>query len=134
MSEILLDKSEQNKDAAKLLHDEELYCSSVHCSYYSCYQLMIHIIYNVLGYDEQQYTETEDIKSAGSHNFSMNIIRQEIINSSNSIGDFNDNFRVLKKYRMKADYQQIKILKADSVLVMQKSDNFKIILKNSFSL
>jgi uncharacterized protein (UPF0332 family) len=135
MSEILLNKSEQNKDAAQLLHDEHLYCSSVHCSYYSCYQLMIHIIYNVLGHDEERYSESDEIKNANSHNYTMNIIRQEIIKTnSNSIRNFNDYIKFLKNHRKKADYQQINILKAESILVIQKAENFKTILKNSFSL
>lgn len=135
MSDILLNKSEKNSDAATLLHGEELFCSSVHCSYYSCYQLMIHIIYNVLGYDEEEYSNTNELNNVGSHNYTINIIRQEIISKNNSLTrEFADNIRILKDFRKKADYKQVKILKADSNLVIQKSNSFKTILNNTFLL
>ncbi len=38
--------------AAQELNKLTYYCSSVHCSYYSCIQLMKHVIEHKLGYDD----------------------------------------------------------------------------------
>ena len=50
----LKQKSEFNFDAAKVLIDTNLYAPSVHCSYYSCFQLMKFALKDFCGinYDE----------------------------------------------------------------------------------
>jgi hypothetical protein len=50
----LKEKSEFNFDAARLLIDKYLFAPSIHCSYYSCFQLMKFTMKNYfnISYDE----------------------------------------------------------------------------------
>ena len=49
----LKNKSEINSDAAKLLHDKNYYAPSIHCSYYSCLQLMIYSLNSHFNFTEK---------------------------------------------------------------------------------
>lgn len=40
---VLIEKSDMNQEAAQLLHRKEMYAPAIHCSYYSCLQILKHI-------------------------------------------------------------------------------------------
>ncbi len=135
MSTILIEKSRTNEEAASLLHYEELFCSSVHCSYYSSFQLMLHILYEVLDEEEEEYSAREEVNDRGSHNYLFNTIRREIISSDGSrVRDFGFYMRKLKELRKIADYKQIKVLKQDSSNAKEYSNKFNIILNDIFAI
>ena len=69
----LKEKSEFNFDAAQLLIDNYLYAPSVHCSYYSCFQLMKFTMNNFfgIGYDELN-TRISVSTSGGTHSYVTN--------------------------------------------------------------
>lgn len=125
---ILLDKSQSNIEAAEILHNDEFYAPSVHCSYYSCIQLMRHVIFNKFGEDEIEFDERPEVKASGSHNFLISYLRDKIDNPVNS-RSFSENIRRLKNHRKRADYMQIKILEVDSEKALSLATNLNSLLK-----
>lgn len=102
----LKQKSEDNLKAALILHDSRLCNSSVHCSYYSCLQMMKHYLCNVsnISYDEQADCCGLDM---GTHKFIYNyflkiLFKKKIVHTD--FVTFNTNFTTLKLKREKADY------------------------------
>ena len=111
--DILLNKSKASLEASTLLHDEELYASSVHCSYYSTVQLMRHVLFNIFGEDENEFDNRKEVKSAGSHNYLINFFRNKITKPISG-RDFANGLRDLKELRKNADYKQKVILLSES--------------------
>lgn len=135
MSNIILSKSEENLEVANFLHDENFFCSSVHCSYYSSFQLMLYVLYEYYNYSEQDYYNTNEVNNAGSHNYLINLIRNEIRKiNKDSIRDFDNNIRDLKELRKNADYKQIKIFARDSSEAINKSEKIRGVITKTFSL
>ena len=126
---ILLDKSQSNIEAAELLHDEEFYAPSVHCSYYSCIQLMRHVIFNKFGEDEMEFDGRPEVQSNGSHNFLISYLRDKIDNPVNG-RSFSENIRRLKNHRINADYKQMNVLKGDSTTSLSLAKATRTILSN----
>ena len=105
MKSILKQKSEFNLDAGIKLINEYLYAPSVHCLYYSCFQLMKVIIHE---YDGIKY---EDFEKKDAHEF----VIHKIITHLNGIDkkeylEFNRIIKELKKLRTEADYDESEIL------------------------
>lgn len=98
-------KSEENIKAAELLIKERLYASSVHCSYYACFQLIIHVLLEKFNYDHV------DEGGRGSHNAVLNKFKSclEKIDSKRRAKWFTDDMYDLKKFRNRADYSDEKI-------------------------
>lgn len=135
MSNIILLKSNENIEVANFLHTESFFCSSVHCSYYSSYQLMLYVLYEYLNNSEEDYSSKNETNSAGSHNYLINLIRMEIRKiNKDYIRDFDDNIRDLKELRKNADYKQIKIIPKDSSVAIAKSEKIRSIIIKTFSL
>ena len=105
---ILIQKSEQNFSSAKVLIDNQMYNSSVHCSYYSCFQIVICIIgddYNYKEYQEWVRKKKENnSKKTGNHDFSIHKVC-ELIKYSEDVAGFNNGINQLKALRNKADYR-----------------------------
>ncbi len=123
---ILLDKSLSNIEAAELLHQEEMYASSVHCSYYSSIQLMRHLLFNKFGFDEMEFDGRPEIQDKGSHNYLINFIRNKLDPYASRA--YSSGISDLKKCRKEADYMQIKILEINSqkALDLAKNINSKL--------
>ena len=100
--EILLNKSVDNYEAAKLLVSNKFYNTSIHCAYYSCYQMMKHILLNVLMCPNELPNNNEN----DSHNKLINFFEKEI---SSKHRFFAKNIRELKKLRRIADYEEEEI-------------------------
>jgi uncharacterized protein (UPF0332 family) len=109
----LLQKSETNFQAAKLLNKNGLHSSVLHCNYYGCYQMLIHIWLNVFkntleelrgkrimisSSDGKEHLETE-------HAVLIRLIRLEIQKKQGDDRDFNKSIIWLKKERNSADYE-----------------------------
>jgi hypothetical protein len=133
MSE-LTDKSEINRDAAKRLYDIQYYCSTVHCAYYSCIQLMMHIILYELGWTESTLTTAiSNDKRTGSHEFYINLITKHLIDKKTNRDDrklFSEEIVNLKKLRTKSDYNNEKIGEPQGRYSISKAiDIYKILQK-----
>lgn len=58
-------KAEFNIDAAQLLIDKSLYAPSVHCSYYSCFQLMKYTMKEIFGITYDELAQRVSVKTTG---------------------------------------------------------------------
>ena len=127
MPELLI-KSTQNFSAASLLIQNELYASSVHCSYYSCLQKLKNVISraNNIEYDELESERRELNKKNPSRNLAtheflidkklMDLIRRER-KDHKLISEIND----IKLYRTKSDYENVAIGYSDAESVLSKT-------------
>lgn len=114
----LKEKSALNIKAALTLTNTADICStSVHCSYYSCYQLIIHFLETKLNLDKGQRKNQYDIyvkgvrdaggfKILGSHEYWI----QQFINDyrrkkSNEVPLIYTNLMQLRQARLEADYE-----------------------------
>tara|TARA_R110002050_G_scaffold300632_2_gene471100 strand:- start:1302 stop:1709 length:408 start_codon:yes stop_codon:yes gene_type:complete len=115
-------KSDFNIDAAERLIKEAYYAPSVHCSYYSCFQLLKYTINDFFGIDYE--TQAVNISTSGqkTHQYVVNYIAKEL---ENFIGfqesrDFKRKIKDLKQFRVESDYENLEI---DSI---KGNDAFKI--------
>lgn len=94
-------KSNENIKAANLLVNNKLFASSVHCAYYSCFQLSKYILDVFCGmpYNKQ------DIKTVDSHIYVIKTLDENLLKRSHiSHLDYLSNMNKLKRFRKKADY------------------------------
>jgi len=107
----LREKSEFNFDAAQLLIDNYLYAPSVHCSYYSCFQMMKYTMKNFFGisYDELN-TRISVSTSGGTHSYVTNFFNKEVKKKGISdYSDFSRKIKDLKEFRESSDYDDVEI-------------------------
>ncbi|MFW5701149.1 MAG: hypothetical protein ACOCWM_05605 [Cyclobacteriaceae bacterium] len=115
-------KSELNFAAAELLHNESYYPSVIHSAYYSCYQIMAHTWFHVLGKSEAELMATKTMNE-GSHEILINQMALLLIDKKKDYRTFNNSIGVLKKLRVKADYKDIEInysLSSQSIEISRK--------------
>ena len=108
-------KSIENIQAADLLIEKDLFASSIHCAYYSCFQLTKYTLktpYNI-PYDDQE------IKGSDSHNYVMNLMCNKLRakNIFYSV-DYKSWMNKLKKERKKSDYLNTIIIKEDAIFAL----------------
>lgn len=126
-------KSEIYQAAAKLLKKECHYPAVPHCAYYSCYLLIEHIWYNVMGKNQSDICINKN-KNEGSHEYLINQITSKIkehgrrFEISDSM-DFNRKINSLKKLRTRADYKDVSVDYKDSDNSIQLSEEIIPILK-----
>ena len=101
-------KSDVNQMAAALLQKNSHYASVVHCSYYSCLQLMKHIVINTLGISEQQI-ETDLEYKGGSHTYLINKITTYLQQERKDSRVFSSSITQLRRMRNTADYENIQV-------------------------
>ncbi|MDY0173940.1 MAG: hypothetical protein RBR62_01975 [Bacteroidales bacterium] len=107
----LKNKSEINIGAAQLLFDKHYFPSVPHPAYYSCLQLMKHIICKKI-YKDYDIQEAEiAIHGIGSHMYYINTIAEEIESKQNKrqASEFTRKIKELKALREKADYANTSI-------------------------
>jgi len=96
--------------AAELLHKNHLYPSVVHCSYYSSFQLMKHLLLGKMGKTEEDLKTANNNTTEGSHEVLINKIIAYLKNSTSADSrTFQSNIGQLKKLRKKADYESVQI-------------------------
>ncbi|MFA6400466.1 MAG: hypothetical protein WCX31_02405 [Salinivirgaceae bacterium] len=126
----LKNKSELNFAAAELLHKQSYYPSVIHCSYYSCIQLMKHIWLHKMNKTEQDLEMLTKSSTEGSHEVLINQTGGFMKNKSIDFRTFNNLMGQLKKLRVIADYKDVQIdntvsynsitLSKDSLLILKK--------------
>lgn len=132
----LLKKSEENRKAAlKLWSVEKWFAPSVHCAYYSCVQLMIHIIMTVGG--KKYETMESEIGSfrGGSHGYYIQQVQSLLVNSgkANKIKDFSQ-IKTLKTYRETSDYKPVEVTYDDSDKANSLAEKISKLLKAEFAI
>jgi hypothetical protein len=130
----LLNKSGFNLDSAEILIKETYFAPSVHCSYYSCVQKMLYIIYSQLGQTEQSLKNESDRSELGSHEFMISTITKAIRSKSGNMRVFNNEINQLKKLRRDSDYREIQISFDQGSQALKKAKEIQSILKESFKV
>lgn len=111
---IVKKKSQENLDSAKILIENKKYNSSVHCSYYACFQMSKYCLNknNVKSYDEQE----KETQQCDSHLYIITQVRQFLFLHQNSQQrktddiDYQQNIESIKRSRKKSDYNAKKII------------------------
>jgi uncharacterized protein (UPF0332 family) len=134
-------KSEQNLIAAGILIERGLYAPSVHCAYYSCFQLSKYALKVFAGIDyDQQEEELNHLKlkpstKFGSHEYVIFKLGNEINRcSKETYRIFSTNFKVLKSFRRKSDYLNEAITDEQSKESLRLSNELVQLLKSNCHL
>ncbi len=137
-------KSDRNIESSTLLLKKDFPSSSVHCSYYSNIQLMLHILQSDFKKTETTIENESKIGSKenkGFHNWIKTFFLTEIKNREHNLPeedklarDFSNMHGKLKRLRIQADYKNkiIPKTKATKALIIAKSIND--ILKKRFKI
>lgn len=108
----LKEKSEFNFASAQLLIDNYLYAPSVHCSYYSCFQLMKFTMNNFfdIGYDKLN-TRISVSTLGGTHSYVIHFFNNAVKEKNGYFDyrDFSRKLKDLKEFRESSDYDDVEI-------------------------
>lgn len=124
---ILENKSIENHAAGLILISQNLFSSSVHCSYYSCIQLMKYLLLLNEGKTEEELYLMQQTAKQNLHEFLINYFIQQLRENNvytvyrNSIGKLTQ----LKALRNDSDYKEIIIDETKARLASDLS--FKIL-------
>lgn len=134
-------KSEHNLLAAEILIKNGLHAPSVHCSYYSCFQLSKFALKEFVGIDyEEQDKELNQLKQnnkgkIGIHEFVIKRLGTEIKSYSNeAFLIYTNNIRLLKTFRIKSDYLDKHITDEQSKESLRLSSEIIQLLKSKWHL
>lgn len=106
-------KSEENFKATILLIDNNMYAASIHCAYYSCFQLSKYLLKNKCAIEYE--TQESNSKGIDSHSYIIRETSSKIDSISHlAYLDFNCHISKLKKLRKKADYSTEAISKTEA--------------------
>lgn len=125
----ILKKSKENLDAAQKLIDTGFYTSSVHCSYYSIFQIIKHILNHKFALD---YNTQDELEAYKSH---KNIYQALYDKESNPSfrRDFRLKFTFIKEQRRRADYENSDLFTPEeSITVKEASEILRNKLKSKF--
>jgi hypothetical protein len=133
---ILLEKSKSSIEASSLLKQEEHFASSIHCSYYSCIQLMRHILFNIHNEDEAYFDRSDKVKSKSSHEYLLNqvVLNLHKLGAKVDLNKFRNNFRDIKELRKNADYKQIRIFERECNIAYAGAKYINHALKDTYNL
>lgn len=134
----LREKSNSNIAAAKVLLDINLYAPSVHCSYYSCFQLCKYIIshsFNI-DYKTQEQTIVNSKPHQGTHQYVINFISNKLNSSTQEYywKKFKRDIKDLKNYRIESDYLDIEVHYDKSNKAYRLSQEIRDSLKKTFKV
>ena len=130
----LENKSELNIQAAKKLIEENLYAPSVHCSYYSCFQLLKFKMNDFFGFSYEQLEAHISSSSMNTHSYLINFVKTQIksnIDRDSSL-NFSRQIKDLKLYRQRSDYEDIEVKKDDSDKALRIAESLLKFIKKTF--
>lgn len=128
----LLTKSQTNYSSAQLLLVKSWYCASVHCSYYSCVQMMKHYLFHfgttdaTIDAEIKRHNSTSN-RHIGTHEIIINMVFSHInaIKGYREARKFKHDIIALKALRVDSDYknQEIKLDDCTGALYLSESVN-----------
>ena len=129
----LKQKSQQNELAADFLKGKEFYSSSVHCSYYSSFQLTKKML--ITYYKNEIEIKNEiSIGKANTHKFYILKLENEIAKHAYlKAREFKQKIRELKKMREIADYEDKAVIEYDSVKAIKLNTEIQKIINKVFN-
>lgn len=131
-------KSEESIKASMMLLKQHLPNPSVHCSYYSCVQLILHLLRSHFGKTELAIKQ-EGMAGAktdnGYHNWLLNLIFKELVRlNGTDAAKFIGIIVMLKKQRATADYENRDIDFAIAEKAHDKSLEIHKLILNNFQI
>jgi len=139
MSTLLRDKATLNFDAAKLLKESPNYhyCSSIHCSYYYCFQVVKYIVVEIFKVDDgsiYSLRRADPTRQKTEHEYVIEFLHRKLIEKSETIGAsaFKNKMIELKSLRTNTDYKAISIDKPTSDKAYNLAIEVTTILKKAF--
>lgn len=135
-------KSNVNIASALILTSKKETClSSVHCDYYSCYQLMLYYLDHFYNYTEVKRKKEYDTYKKfgngklGSHEYWINEFHKHLTADKKHILNSNiidKNIRILRENRIEADYRETDISKSESDRLYDIAKNTRSLIDKSF--
>jgi hypothetical protein len=135
-----LSKSNLNLDAAERLikNPNHHHASSIHCSYYSCYQKLAHILFKIVEYSQERYTseyrQFNFRTKGGSHEFAIMLVYELLKDNKEDAKIFKNDILELKRLRVDSDYKEIWIEKPTSDEAFRLANSISKTLKRNFNL
>jgi uncharacterized protein (UPF0332 family) len=132
----LRQKSDFNLDAAKELISKEIYAPSVHCSYYSCFQLMKFSINDFFGITYKEQSSTIASTKQSSHQYVINYILKELkeFDTRSEVQKLSRKIKDLKQYRVDSDYEDIEVNIEKGELALSIAEEIRMYLITNFHL
>ncbi len=132
----LRQKSDFNIEAAEiLLYKERLYAPSVHCSYYSCFQLLKYTIKSLFKIDYDKQASEALRQNLKTHQYVIKFISTELESFDRIRGrNFKRNIKDLKQFREEADYENIEVTFDKGEKAFKKAKEIRNYIINSFNV
>lgn len=132
----LKEKSKFNIDAAQMLLNNALYAPSVHCSYYSCFQLMKHTIKYFFGVDYDTQSANISTSKQQTHQYVISYIFNELHNfvDRSECLKFRRKIKDLKQYRTESDYANIEVGVDKGKEALDKAKDIRTYMINNFNV
>ena len=129
----LRDKSHFNRLAADICLKNNYYAPSVHCSYYSCVQYMLYILFEKLKMTETQFDQEMINLRTGTHGCAIKLIGFDLIKRNRSdYKTFQALIPALKKLREEADYKPKPTPQHEGQTALATSDSIKNVLQKNY--
>lgn len=131
----LKEKANFNYEAAKLLISNSYYAPSVHCSYYSCFQLLKYIMFSFFGIEYSSLTSLVSQSRRNTHEFIIDYITREVNNSKLDLQDkreFKRKIIELKRFRNDSDYEDVVIHNDKSNVALSYATEIRGYLQKTF--
>ena len=131
--ESLSEKANQSLNSARLLVKESYYSSTVNRSYYACFQYLMHILFEKLKKDPDEfYSEVNNGKN-GTHTWASKLIGIELAKKDlNDYKWYQKEIPALREKRVQADYHATVMLPVDGYDSINKADAIMNILAKHF--
>lgn len=129
----LENKSKLNIYAAQKLIEDNVYPPSVHCSYYSCIQLLKFKMNDFFGITYEQLATDISCSGKGTHQYLISYVTKEIKEniSKDSSRDFSRSIKDLKHFREKSDYEDIEIKQEEGEKAYRIAEYLLDLIKNT---
>jgi len=117
-----LEKSKESLESARFLIEEGKNNSSIHCAYYSCIQVIRHVLLHVHKKTEARIKAESRAFPGGSHEYLIDCIVQDLNKKGYNTVKLYANLYLLKRMRTEADYFDIIVIPVNSKRAFRVAD------------
>ena len=105
----LKEKSNINHESASILIARNLHASSIHCSYYSIFQLLKYVVHELTGDSYDEIANKTRRSGKGTHLYIKDEILKFVRDNRQEYRFFKNSIKDLKHFRVQSDYEDIDI-------------------------
>lgn len=129
-------KSEFNIEAAERLLKDAIYAPSVHCSYYSCFQLLKFTINNFFGIDYDAQAVNISASGQKTHQYVLNYVANELkaLAGVRKSRNFKRTYKDLKQFRLESDYENVEIDSDKGNKAFEKAKEIRTYIIKNFNV